>query len=741
MNDLSVQTNLAPSAQADVAPAQVFDFRQVIAKIRGYRISIIAILLVMVVLGIVYTFLQTPLYTASASVQINNAAQQVLGKDESDTQSQDDTWDTDRFLTTQLDILQSRSLAERVADNLRLYGNARFLTAMQAPAGGDQANQRLIRETTINLLRRNMTVTLPRQSRVATIAFVSADPQVSAEVANAYADEFIKANLQRRYDSSAYARDFVAKQLVGAKQRLEDSERNLNAYARTAGLIRTRGAAQTGEGTASQGDGSVTVASLGQTNTAANTARAARIGAESRWKAVAAAPLLSSKEVLDNPSIQQLLTKRAEVEAEYNQERAKHLDEFPTVKQLRAQLNSINGQITTIATSIRNSVQEEYRAALAAEQSLQSQVAALTGDTLGEQDRTVRYNILAREADTNRTLYDGLLQRYKDLTAQAGISSSNILLIDPADPPLGPSSPNLFKNLMYALFAGILLAAAMVFIRMQLDDVIRVPEDAEEKLGLPVLGVIPRPSDSVATDLQDPKSQMSEAYNSLRSAIGFSMPENAPPVLLVTSATAAEGKSTTAISIARGFARLGARTLLVDVDLRRPSVHRLVDALNEKGLSSVLTAKDKLADAIIHDEASGIDVLPAGPLPTSPSELFSSGRFTLLLEELVSQYDKIILDSPPVLGLADAPTISTMAGAVLFVIEANNSRAGIIRGSLRRLLLARARLLGVALTKFDPSRGYGYSYYHTYDYYNYESAKRDRKPFWARRESPAAGDA
>lgn len=262
------------------------------------------------------------------------------------------------------------------------------------------------------------------------------------------------------------------------------SERALTRYARTARLIRT---ADAGERSPSGMPGSVTAASLVQLNAAANDARAARIAAEQKWRSIAQVPVLNIPEVLGNQAVERLLEQRAAGAAELQRERARHLSGHPGVRQLEAQQAELDRQVSTLATAIRSSIHDRYRDALGRERALAEQVDALKGATLAEQDRSVRYAILAREADTNRTLYDGLLQRYKELSAAAGINANNLSIVDVAEPPLAPSSPKLALNLIVALALGLILAGAAVLVREQFDDAVRAPDEVEGKLGLPLL--------------------------------------------------------------------------------------------------------------------------------------------------------------------------------------------------------------------------------------------------------------
>ncbi|HEU4612547.1 MAG TPA: polysaccharide biosynthesis tyrosine autokinase, partial [Kofleriaceae bacterium] len=637
------------------------DFRALWLILKRNMWIIGGVVLAALVLGLVATMLMTPQYTASASVQIDQEADQVL-----DTQDQVQPavsyQDADRFLQTQIDVLRSRAMAVRVAQALNLFNDKTFFDRMNVtppdPDPGVPREQQL-RDATLTAISDNLSVSLPRDSRVATISFRSPSASLATQVANTYVSEFIKNNLQRKFNSTSYARNFLSQQLGEAKARLEQSEQDLNNYARQVGLIKTDQANP--DGTTTTASTSVTTASLVQLNQAANDATADRIAAEEKWQTVENTPLLSIPDVLANKAVQDLLDQRAQLTAALSQERAKHLDAYPTVQQLKAQLDEITSQITTIATGIKQSIRQEYESARAREASLQGQVDAFKNATLSEQDRSVRYNILARDADTNRTLYEGLLQRYKEVSAAAGITASNISVVDQASVPIEPSSPRLLLNLALALLAGVAIAGGVVFVREQLDDAIRAPEDVERKLGLPTLGIIPATeTEDLRAELFAPRSPLAEAYNSLRTALLYSTPQGMPPVLFVTSSQASEGKSTTSYALAVGLARLGQRVVLVDIDLRRPAQHRAFDIRNDAGLSDLLTAHGDVSSVLQETTIPNLSFIAAGPIPPSPTELLGNQRMADILDELKRDFDAVILDGPPVLGLADAPLIASI---------------------------------------------------------------------------------
>ena len=713
-----------PSAEAagEIAGVEI-DIRQIWSVIYRNRLPIVVVVGLALIAGVLITMLTTRIYSASASVQIEQQTEKVLGNDEltPGLSSQE----SDRFLQTQIDIIKSRALAERVAQSLNLAADNRFYTDMGgkiSSADATTVTAEARRERALGLLQSNLSVTLPRNSRIVTIAFNSPSPQLAMRVSNSYAQNFIMANLQRRYDASSYARGFLENQLKLAKQRLEDSERATIAYARSAGLLDTSaGIASTGANGEQPSGGvrSLTTSDLVQFNNALVLAKSARVAAQDRWEEASRTALLNLPEVQTNPAISALLQQRALAQAAYEQERQRHKSDFPTMKQSRAQIDELGSQIDTIASRLRDGIRNQYEVAQRQETSLKGTVDQLRGVTLGEQDRSVQYNILRRETDTNRTMYDGLLQRYKEVSAQSGISSNNISMLDAADLPTFPVSPRPMLNLAIAGLAGLALAAMMIFARERFDDAIRSPDDVSRKLGLPFLSSIPLvPSNITPLEaLDNPRSSLAEAYFALRTSLRLMSAGGVPASLLFTSSREAEGKSTTAYAIARGFAQIGMNVLLVDGDLRRPSLHRLMGTLSDVGLANVLARQTSLAVAVKSTNTPNLSFLPAGPTPPSPAELLSGQGLPALLQEAASRFDLVVIDGPPVLGLADSVLLSAAVAGTIFVVEAGRPNHGHAKAALRRIAVSGARVYGGVLTKFDPRHaGYGsdYGYYYSY---------------------------
>lgn len=690
-----------------------------------HRLLIFAVTTASLVIGIVVTLLMTPLYTASATLQIDREAARVLNVD--DAAPRESMIQGEEFFQTQYGLLRSRSLAERVIESLGLATSDTFLETMGValPNSGTAASRAAKRrEAVLRTVQENLSVSPVRGSRLVTVSFSSPSPVLSAQVASAFAENFIQANLDRKFDSSSYARQFLEDLITQTKSKLEDSERQLVAYATQQQIINVN------DGSNNPGENqSLASNNLVALNGALAQARAARVGAQEKWRQASTAPLMNLPEVFQNPAIQRLMEERATLQAQYQQNSTRYRAEFPEMLQLKAQIDELDQQITTLARGIRDSIRGQYVVASNQERTLESQVNMLKADVLDLRDRTIQYNILQREVDTSRTLYDGLLQRYKEVGVTGGVTTNNISIVDQATPPSKPSSPRLLLNLALAILVGLGLGVLGALVLEALDESLATPDDVETKLGVPVLGAIPllAKGETPAAAIANRRSAFSEAYYSLRSALQFSTPDGAPGSILVTSSRPAEGKSTTSFALAQNFARGGKRVLLIDGDLRNPSMHRLVGVDNEKGMSNLLSGSAGL-DAVVHQtNIENLSFVSCGPLPPNPAELWGGDRVRTFLEEALKQFDHVVIDGPPILGFADAPILAATVGGTLFVLESKGTRRGQARGAMRRLQMGSARLLGVVLTKFDArATSYG-SYDYSYDYnYGAQATPKNR---------------
>ena len=681
------------------------------------RVLMLAIMLVALIIGAASIWLPRPVYTGQATIQIEPQTARILGTENitPDLGASENS----RILQTQVDLMSSRATAEHVARHLNLPNDPQFLKE----AGLDDQPAGPARDAMVAYaLQQKMSVSSPRDTRLIAVQFEDHDPVRAARIANSFAENFINDTLQRRLDTFTYSRNFLRQQLAETKARLEKSESNLVRYATAAGLVDASNAAGAG---ASGPDGerrSITTASLVDLNNAYSQAQTNRMQAEQRWEQAMATPVMSLPEVLSNPAIQNLTRQRAELQSTLEQERQRRQDDHPAIQQAKAQIAEMDRQIGVIAGGVRASIANQYRVAAGQEAAISGRVGALKAATFAEQGKDVRYNILKREVDTNRNLYNTLLQRYSEVSTQVANTTNPISIVDRAQIPGAPSYPRPALNMALAGLIGAALALMAGFVRTRMDDKVHGPTDVESDFRTPLLGVVPLPKSgaSITDAMNDPLSSVTEAHHAICLALDPVVQTPEHSVLLLTSSSSNEGKSTIAVKIASSLAAAGKKVLLIDGDMRRGSLHKLLGLSNHFGLADLLAKGNEefLMDAVQYCERRGLAVLSrGGRSSTSPAELLANSRFAALLDEASGSFDAIVVDAPPVLGLADAPRLSGMADATIFVVEANRTPKADVKVALKRLGDAGADQIGLVISKYDPAKdtsGYGYAY--RYDY-------------------------
>lgn len=661
-----------------------------------WRWLIAGLTLVGLVLGIIATMLTTPLYRASVTLEVNPPTVQVT--DVKNTPQTDSSGGFD-LVATQVGLLSSRAIAERAAQDLGLANNQDFV------GSGGTATERLRRAT--DIIASGIKVKPPESGSLIEYTYTSRSPQLAAAVANQIADSFISSGLQRRYDASSYARKFLSQQINRTRADLEGSERQLVAYAQAEGIINTGGAGKDG---GSPGDvNSLQGESLVALNAALGTATAKRMEAESAYRQGTAVGATTDV----TASTAGLRSTRAALQAEYQQKRTLMKPDHPDMLSLQSQINELDRQIaresSQVSSSRSNTLLGEFRSAASAERALQGKVSDLKGSVLNLRGRSIQYNILQRETDTNRSLYDALLQRYKEVGVAAGIGSSPVSIVDHAEVPGSPFRPNLFQNLIIGFLIGLVAGIVSAVGLDTLNDTIKTRQDVRTKLDIACLGAIPKTgSANFSESLKDPRSEVCEAYASILASLRFSTDEGLPRTLMVTSTIPGEGKSSTSLAIARNLARLGSCVLLIDGDLRKPVFRTSNEAV---GLTHLLTGEARnSADHISATQFENLFLLPAGPIPPNPADLLSSGRASALLRELETRYDAIVVDSPPVMGLADALLLASITHNVLFIVESGKTRTKAALETLGLIRNTGAHVLGAVLTKASGDLG-GYGYY------------------------------
>ena len=668
--------------------------------------------------GIAATLLAVPQYTASSRLEIARQDQRITNVEGVD--DVDRTFDQE-FYETQYQLLTARSVAERVERELRLATRPEFFEAhgidisdlpLRESTGQVPTREELdrLRKGAVGLLLGNVSISSIARSSLVDIVYTSASPVLSAEIANAWSEQFIAESIDRRFSMTSDAQSFLERRLAELRKDVEDSERKLVTYANQNDIVILNRQEQDGRTVATP---TLKAATLEQLNSALVEATAQRVALEAR----AASP--GGSDFAGNTAVANLRDRLANLQAQYAEMMVKFEPGYPAARALAEQIDALETSIAREESRLRGGSRADYQAALKREQDLSARVDALTGQLRDQERARIQYNIFQNEVDTNRELYEGTLQRYREIGV-ASVGASNIAIVDQAQVPGAPSSPNLMLNLLIALFGGAVAAAVVVFLLEQFDDGIRTPDDVTSATGLPLLGVVPVAEDDeeIADLVDDPKSEVSEAYLTIRSNLALSSTRGVPGVLMITSSRAAEGKSTTSYALARILARTGKRVIIIDADMRSPSVHNAFGMTNGQGFANFLAGEDDLALLINHSDMSNLDVMTAGPTPPSAAELLSGDRTGTLINKLRENYDHVVVDAPPLLGIADAPLLSKSVDGVVYVIESRGVPVRGINLSLDRLRDSRANLLGGVLTKFDneTTTGYGYGYGYGYGF-------------------------
>ncbi len=697
---------IAPEeATARQAPMLVQNW-QTLKRFKWVAVGVIGSALI---IGILVTLLMNPQYTATARVEISREQKNVTnvrGVDQTD--ARDDL----EFYQTQYSLLEARTLAERVARELRLASRDDFFAAHGVdPDGSDvfsesrggQAGRRAKEKLAVDLLLDHVAITPIQRSSLVDVGYSSGSPDLSATIVNSWVRQFVQSSIDRRYNSTADARAFLEQRLADLRQKVEDSERRAVTFAERNNIVTIDQPPNRAGG----GSRTLAAANLEGLSDALVKATAERIEAGSRAR-VRGTPT----EALSNSAINNLREKRAELVSQRAKLLAQFEPTYPAVKALSEEIASLDTQIRGEENRVASVRTGTYEEAIARENRLRSAVAQAKAQLAEQQRDSIQYNIYQREADTNRQLYDALLQRYKEIGV-AGVDASNIAVIDPAQVPTRPSSPKLLLNLVLALGAGIFLAAVTIFVLDQIDERLRDPSRVADALGIPFVGSVVAVDGEPAEVLADVKSDLFESYLTVRSSLALASDHGFPRSLMLTSTRSGEGKTTSALGLSVVLGRVGKSVALIDADMRSPSIDEILALTNKRGLSNYLAGDDHWREVIQPTGFKGVSAITAGPHPPSAAELLSGDRLPHLLKHLLSEFDHVVIDAPPMLGLSDAPMIARVVDGCLFVVEANGVPVRGIRSAVTRLQTANAPIVGALLTKLDArqaSYGYGYEY-------------------------------
>lgn len=682
-----------------------------------WRKQVLLTIVGFILAGVVATLLMTPKYTASSLIEIAREGNRIAPVQGVEREATDQDLE---FYQTQYGLLQSTDLAESVVDELKFANDPKFFALFGERiegASGDQLDptkRDARRRQAARVLLKNISINPVRLSRLVNVSFTSPDAVLSARIANTWTRRFIRTTLERRYEATSYARNFLESRLGQLRTRVEESERQLVDYASRERLITIPTTDGGRVSSTSGGERSIIADNLATLNAELTSAEADRIRQGSRLQSAqnGAVP-----EALQNSAISGLRQRRAELAADYQKLMVQFEPDYPAAKALKSQLDQLDRSIDREEGRISASIRNSYRDSATREAALTRSVDELKNELLDQRRRSIQYNIYQREADTNRQLYDALLQRYKEIGVASGVGVNNISVVDEANVPTRPSSPRFLLNLVLAGLTGLAAGALLAFVLEQTNDAFDDPSQVSDELHIPLLGVAPKIVGSTTDAILDRKSELTEAYLSVETNLRFATLHGVPQSVSVTSSRPAEGKSTTSLAVATQLARVGKTVLLIDGDMRAPSMHGLFDLPNDVGLSDVLVGARAVDETLTEAEGFDFKIMTSGPKPPNAAELLVGDRFGQVIGELTERFDHIVIDSPPVMGLADALLIGSRVDGVIFAIESHAISRSTVNVALRRLRAARVRVFGGVLVKFQSTRshlGYGYDYGYGY---------------------------
>ena len=696
--------------------------------LRKHQWLILTFLLTVVTVVTIASFKMKPVYEAAARVEVDKESQ--LNMQFADDQNAYDEYvDMDTYLETQTKILESETLAMDTIRSMDLGKYPEFGGNSAAMAFG-QGGANLRRPAILGQFLGDLSVRRVPDSRLIEVRFDAEDPQLAAEVVNTHLQNYIELNFKSKYDATTQASNWLSSELEELRIKVEKSEDARLAYERENQIWQI------------DEKQDITTQKLADLSKAVTDAQTALSGKEALYRMAAAGEVDDLPGVPDDSVLKGLEQKKTDLDEQYADASNQYGPNFPKVQRLKEQEAQVDADLTKARQVTVDGIREDYDTAQSHVQILQEALDKQKAEANDMAEKLVQYNILEHDAEANKQLYDGLLQKLKEASITAGLRSSNIRIVDPALVPTSPSRPQKARNILLALLVGLIGGIGLAIFREYLDNTVKSPDDIETLTGLPSLAVVPALPGanghhgrfSLSRDVSaqgpggprvellsyvQPKSQISEAFRALRTSLLLSQAEHPPQVILVTSALPREGKTTAAANLAVTLAQLGDRTLLMDSDMRKPGIRRALNLTTAKegGLSSYLAGVCTLEEATIaHPAISNLAVLTTGPVPPSPADLLSSHRMREGIAELRRRYKFIVIDSPPIMAATDAVILSALTDGVLLVVRSGETPKEAFTRARDLLAAVKCRLLGVVLNGVDSSAP---DYYYAYRYYPY----------------------
>jgi polysaccharide biosynthesis transport protein len=706
--------SLAPQPSV-VTPA---DLRKMLFKRKW-----IILVSVLIGIGIAVYHVETtvPEYEAVSRINIDLSRSTNIGVEDLIQQNNEFT-DQDEVIQTQAQIMRSETVAMEAINMLNLYNKRPFSEVFQDhPYNGQLTAAQ--RAAIVGIFQGATKITPLPGTGLIDVSFQSPDPEVAMNAANAVVDAYMQRDLQSRYQGTTRISNWLALQLTGLKKQVEVNQKALSDYAQKHNLLPTD----------SEG-GNLITDDLSTVNQQLAEAKADRIVKEARYQMAQTRNPELLISVAPGTILASLRQQQADLMVQAAQLKSKFGPQYPKLREINKQLASVQADVDTEINNLTNRFAEEYNAALQTEQLMQSRLDALKQDAYQENSSSAQFDILKHDAEASADLYDALELKLKEAGVTAGLSSTTVDIIDRATIPLVPVLPTKRSDLLFGFIGGLMGGIAVAFVLESLDDTLRTSEETEAISQLPTLAVVPHfamkkeaagtsrtDGPNVLPDMVsylDPQSVGAEGYRTLRSAVLLSAADRKPQVLLITSSFAEEGKSTTSANLAISFAQRQERVLLVDTDLRRGTTHLKFGLPNRSGLSSTL-AGESGEEAYVHPipELPTFTVLPRGPIPPNPGEMLASHSMEELLSRWRKDYDRVILDSSPVLAVSDSLGLATLADGVLILVRSGVTRKKALLRTRELLRRSGGHILGTVindvnlrLENYYYARRYGYNY-------------------------------
>ncbi len=691
-------------------PSTSLDLKEFIKVLARRKKSILNITMGTLLLALIATLLMNPVYRADTTIKVErytaNANIEIL--DNQTSRSDRD------FFETQIHLIQTKGLAQRVIKELEIESkNTSQGIISKIKSLFNSKPETANPSDMVAAFLDNLMVTPISNSQLLKISYDASNAESAANISNAIAKTFVRQNLERRFDTASSYKTYVSENIEITKKSLENAELRLNKHARENGLIQDVDGQTTSSYTLKkQVEGLVL-------------AEKERIGAEAAFNISKQNKNNQASSVFSDPYIISLKKAAARLETKFQ---ALGNKRTRSARNLRKQIDDIRKDISAESDTLKSSLETRYLEAVQKEEMLRSQLGKLKANALNTQATSTKYNRLLREVEINQLAYNKQLEQLMAINVASTVGTNNISIIDQATPPTKKHKPSLKTNLVLGLLLGLLLGMGVAFLREFTDDSIKSSDSLEQISGLPVLSQLPDMQNLSAKQLAlqtaiEPRSALSESIRSLRTSLRFSTRNGSPQSTFITSSGATEGKSTIAINLATAYAQSGAKVLLIDADLRNPSIHKALELDNLQGLTNYLANANTSNEDISHPcMINQLRVITSGPIPPDPVELLSGNKMVELLEKAAQNYDHIIIDGPPVLGLADSLVLANLADATLISVEAGKTRKTHLLDSLKRLERANANILGTVMTRLSDAVNSDYNA----QYYSYTSQQSNK---------------